>query len=66
VPSEPQNAAETREACRVKLAYAELELRRGLVALRLELPDPVWQDFNKRFAAYRDAAWDGHNRERAS
>lgn len=53
-----------REDARQKLADAEMEFRRGLVALRLEVSDAVWQDVNRRFAAYRDAAWDAHNRER--
>ena len=53
-----------KEACRVKLAEIEMEMRRGLVALRLEVPDSVWQDVNRRFAAYRDAAWEAHNRGR--
>lgn len=53
-----------QETCRLKLADAEMDMRRAIVALRLEVPDAVWQDVNRRFAAYRDAAWEAHNRGR--
>ena len=49
---------------RDRLREAQMETRKMLVALRLELPDAVWQDVNRKVAALWDAAWDAVNAPR--
>lgn len=49
-----------------ELREAQMEMRRCLVALQLELPEPVWVDVNKRVARLWNAAWDAVNAAQTS
>ena len=53
-----------KEICKQNLAIAELEMRRSLHALQLEVHEDVWKDVNKKFEEFSKAAWEAHNRVR--